>query len=173
MLSTRQTNAGDRSKMYQILYLFFKIVEFHDHIIRNHHEKYFEISTNMPVIGSLIRKITVKISEIWESKVTILLKQMLAWLVLSMLRTNRKLESRVRFFQFFDRTLSGRSIVRVLSHARALKHPLRDVFINHIKHLIETSSLQFSYLYVWPRQCCMVFKRVKQLKVVDPILGPI
>ena len=40
-----------------------KIVKFHDHIW-NHHNKYIEISTNMPVIGSLIRKITVKISEI-------------------------------------------------------------------------------------------------------------
>ena len=40
-----------------------EIVEFHDHIW-NHHEKYIEISTNMPAIGSLIRQIAVKISEI-------------------------------------------------------------------------------------------------------------
>ena len=33
---------------------FFKIVEFHEHIW-NHYEKYIEISTNMPAIGSLIR----------------------------------------------------------------------------------------------------------------------
>ena len=38
---------------------FFKIVEFHDHVW-NHHEKYIEISTNMPVIGSLIREINLK-----------------------------------------------------------------------------------------------------------------
>ena len=39
-----------------------KIVEFHDHIW-NHHEKCIQISTNMPGIGSLIRKIHVKITE--------------------------------------------------------------------------------------------------------------
>ena len=39
-----------------------EIVEFHDHIW-NHHEKYIQISTNMPGIGSLIREIDVEISE--------------------------------------------------------------------------------------------------------------
>ena len=39
-----------------------KIVEFHDHIW-NHCEKYIEISTNMPVIGSLICEIAVKMSD--------------------------------------------------------------------------------------------------------------
>ena len=34
----------------------FKIVEFQDYIW-NHHEKYIEIITNMPVIGSQIRDI--------------------------------------------------------------------------------------------------------------------
>ena len=43
------------------------IVEFHDHIW-NHYEKYIEIGTNMPGIGSIIRELAVKISEIWESK---------------------------------------------------------------------------------------------------------
>ena len=38
------------------------ILEFHDHIW-NHHEKYIEISTNIPGIGSLIYEIAVKISE--------------------------------------------------------------------------------------------------------------
>ena len=39
-----------------------KIVQCHHHIW-NHHEKYIEISTNIPVIGSLICEITVKVSE--------------------------------------------------------------------------------------------------------------
>ena len=39
-----------------------KIVEFHDHIW-DHHEKYIQISTNMPGIGSLMSKIHVKITE--------------------------------------------------------------------------------------------------------------
>ena len=39
-----------------------EIVEFRDHIW-NHHEKYIQISTNMPCIGSLIREIDVEISE--------------------------------------------------------------------------------------------------------------
>ena len=43
------------------------ILEFHDHIW-NHHEKYIEISTNMPGIGSVNREITVKMSEMSESK---------------------------------------------------------------------------------------------------------
>ena len=37
-------------------------MEFHDHIW-NHHDKNIEISTNIPVIGSLIREIAIKISE--------------------------------------------------------------------------------------------------------------
>ena len=41
----------------------FKILEFGDDI-QNHHEKCIEISTNMPVIGSLIREIHIRISEI-------------------------------------------------------------------------------------------------------------
>ena len=40
----------------------FKIVKFHDHIW-NDHEKYIEISTNIPVIGSLFCEIAVKVSE--------------------------------------------------------------------------------------------------------------
>ena len=39
-----------------------KILEFRDHIW-NHHEKYIEISTNMPGIGSVNREIAVKMSE--------------------------------------------------------------------------------------------------------------
>ena len=47
---------------------------FHDHIW-NHHEKCIQISTNMPGIGSLIRKIDVKISEIWETNILFLLSK--------------------------------------------------------------------------------------------------
>ena len=43
------------------------ILEYHDHIW-NHHEKYIQISINMPGIGSLIREIDVNIWEMWESK---------------------------------------------------------------------------------------------------------
>ena len=43
------------------------ILEFHDHIW-NRIEKCIQISTNMPGIGSLIREITVTISEMSESK---------------------------------------------------------------------------------------------------------
>ena len=46
-------------------------MEFHDHIW-NHHEKYIEISTNIPVIGSLIREIAIKISKNIVKKVNIL-----------------------------------------------------------------------------------------------------
>ena len=42
---------------------YIKIVEFHDHIW-DHHEKCFQMSTNMPGIGSLIREIDANISEI-------------------------------------------------------------------------------------------------------------
>ena len=41
----------------------FTILEFHDHIW-SHHVKYIERSTNIPVIGSLILEIAVKIPEI-------------------------------------------------------------------------------------------------------------
>ena len=40
-----------------------RIVEIHDHIW-SHHKKYIQISTNMTVIGSLIREKGVNISEI-------------------------------------------------------------------------------------------------------------
>ena len=40
---------------------------FHGHIC-NHHEKYIQKSANMPGIGSLIREIDVKMSEICVSK---------------------------------------------------------------------------------------------------------
>ena len=39
-----------------------KFVEFYDHVW-NHHEKYIEINTNIPGIGSLIHEIAVTISE--------------------------------------------------------------------------------------------------------------
>ena len=42
---------------------YVNIVESHDNIW-NHHEKYIQISTSMPGIGSLIREIYVKITEI-------------------------------------------------------------------------------------------------------------
>ena len=38
------------------------ILEFLDHIW-NHHDKYIQMSTNMPGIGSLIREIDVKMSK--------------------------------------------------------------------------------------------------------------
>ena len=64
--------AGECRRQVKKLAKFVKnvdIVEFHDYI-RNHNEKGIQISTNMPGIGSLIRKIAVEISEIWESKQT-------------------------------------------------------------------------------------------------------
>ena len=42
-------------------------MEFHDHIW-NRHEKCIQTSANMPAIGSLIREIDVKMSEICVSK---------------------------------------------------------------------------------------------------------
>ena len=48
-------------------------MEFHDHI-GNHYEKYIEISTNMPVIDSLIHEITVQIAEMWERNTILLIK---------------------------------------------------------------------------------------------------
>ena len=62
MLSMRQASADDRSKNVTNLVKNVKIVEFHDHIW-NHHEKCIQKSTNMPGIGSIIREIAVKISE--------------------------------------------------------------------------------------------------------------
>ena len=59
MLSARQASADDGSKMLQILYLFSKIVEFHDHIW-NHHDKCIQISTNMPSIGLVVPEITIE-----------------------------------------------------------------------------------------------------------------
>ena len=46
-----------------------KIVKSRDNIW-NHHEKYIKISTNMPGIGSLIREIHVKITQIEKGKQT-------------------------------------------------------------------------------------------------------
>ena len=46
----------------EMLYFSPKILEFHDRIW-NHHEKYIERSTNMPIIGSQICEIAVRISE--------------------------------------------------------------------------------------------------------------
>ena len=69
MLSTRQENADDdRSQNVTNLVKNDDIVELHDHIW-NHHDKYIEISTNIPVIGSLIHEIAVKISEIGPMRV--------------------------------------------------------------------------------------------------------
>ena len=64
--------AGECRRQVKNVIKFVKnveIVEFHDHIW-NHNEKCIEISTNMPGIGSLIRELTVEISEMWESKQT-------------------------------------------------------------------------------------------------------
>ena len=44
-------------------------MEFHEHIW-NHHWKYIEISTNTPVIGSVICEIDIKTSQISESNIT-------------------------------------------------------------------------------------------------------
>ena len=59
MLSTRRASADDGSNNLTNFVKNVNIVEFHDHIW-NHHEKYIEISTNMPGFGSLIREIAVK-----------------------------------------------------------------------------------------------------------------
>ena len=58
--------AGESRRQVKKLTKFVKnaeTVELHDHIW-NHHEKCIQISTNMPVIGSQLRKIGVQISEI-------------------------------------------------------------------------------------------------------------
>ena len=69
MLSTRQVSADDFVKNLTKFVKNVDIVEFHDQIW-NHNEKWIQISTNMPGIGSLIREIAVEMSEIWESKRT-------------------------------------------------------------------------------------------------------
>ena len=43
------------------------IPEFCDYIW-NHHKKFKQISTNMPGIGSIIRELDVKMSEIWKKQ---------------------------------------------------------------------------------------------------------
>ena len=45
------------------------MVEFHDHIIWNHREKYIQKSTNMPGIGSLIREIDVNNQKFEKAKI--------------------------------------------------------------------------------------------------------
>ena len=55
-MSADDKNVNNKIKNYNIL-------EFHDHIW-NHHEKYIQKNANMPGIGSLIREIDVKMSEI-------------------------------------------------------------------------------------------------------------
>ena len=47
---------------YQQLFKNFNIMEFYDHIW-NHHEKYIQISTNMPSIGLVIPEITCEMLE--------------------------------------------------------------------------------------------------------------
>ena len=57
--------AGECRRLVKNVTNFVKnvnIVEFHDHIW-NHHKKCIQISTNIPSIGSLIRKIAVQISD--------------------------------------------------------------------------------------------------------------
>ena len=69
-LSTRQASADDRAQNLTNVKCCkkkIKIVEFHDHIW-NHGEKYIQISTNMPGIGSVNREIVVEMSEMSESK---------------------------------------------------------------------------------------------------------
>ena len=67
MLSTRQESADDTVKNWTKFVKNVNIVEFHEHIWI-HNEKRIQISTNMLGIGSQIREIAVKISEMWESK---------------------------------------------------------------------------------------------------------
>ena len=66
MLSTRQASADDKKNVSKCV-KNVNILEFHDHIW-NHHEKFIQISTNMPGIGSIIREISVKISEIGKAE---------------------------------------------------------------------------------------------------------
>ena len=61
MLSTRQAVQTTGNNLTNFV-KNVKIVEFFDHIW-NHHDKYIEISTNMPSIGSLICEIANKMSE--------------------------------------------------------------------------------------------------------------
>ena len=73
--NTRRVWADDRSKTS---HLFppknINSLEFHDHIW-NHHEKCIQISPNRLSIGSLIRKINVKMSESWKTKQRCLLSK--------------------------------------------------------------------------------------------------
>ena len=64
MLSTRQASADCKRQVKNVTTFVknVKIVEFYDHIW-SHSEKIIQISTNMPGIGSLIREIGVKITE--------------------------------------------------------------------------------------------------------------
>ena len=55
--------AGVSRRQVQGFHQNFIFLEFHDHIW-NHHEKYIQKSTNMSGIGSLIREIDVRNSEI-------------------------------------------------------------------------------------------------------------
>ena len=63
--------AGECRRQVKNWTTFVKNVESEEfHHIWNHNEKCIQISTNMPGIGSLIREIDVKISEMWERKQT-------------------------------------------------------------------------------------------------------
>ena len=63
MLSTRQASVADKSTNLTQFVKNVRMVEFYDHIW-NHNEKWIQISTTMPGIGSLIPEIDVDISEI-------------------------------------------------------------------------------------------------------------
>ena len=55
---------------YHTIFKNVNILEFHDHIW-NHHEKCIQKSTNMPIIGSLIREIDVHILKISKQTFTL------------------------------------------------------------------------------------------------------
>ena len=74
MISTRPASADDRSKISKSCKKNVKIVEYHGHIL-NHHEKFIQISTNMPSIGLVIPEITCEMVELWRRKNTILLSK--------------------------------------------------------------------------------------------------
>ena len=59
---------GKSTLNYVCIISIIQLPKFHDHIW-NHREKWIQISTNMPGIGSEIR-LTIKMSEIRESKAT-------------------------------------------------------------------------------------------------------
>ena len=65
-LNMRQALADDSHKMSQNCQKL-PLLEFHDHIW-NHHEKFIQISTNMPGIGLVIPEIPCEMSEFWENK---------------------------------------------------------------------------------------------------------